>query len=106
MTTGDAMNTFVVFRKPGRAWVQGKGTRDQPEWDEHARFMDELHESGRVVLAGPYEDLSRVLLIVRAATPSDAEHLFDADPWAEMEILEMDGLHPWSPFLRPPGWPG
>ena len=99
------MRTFVVFRKPGPAWVQGQVTREQPGWDEHARFMDVLHDSGRVVLGGPYDDLSRVLLIVRCASQAEAEHLFDDDPWTEMGILQMDGVHPWTAFLRPPGWP-
>lgn len=102
---GEGVNTYVVFRKPGRAWVQGKDTREQPEWDAHARFMDGLHQSGNVVLAGPYEDRSRVLLVVKAASLSAAERLFVDDPWTQMEILEMDGAHAWSPFLRPPGWP-
>jgi len=100
-----AVNTFVVFRKPGRAWVQGKDTREQPAWVEHARFMDDLHASGKVVLAGPYADLSRVLLVVRSTSVTEAEHLFDADPWTRVKILEIDGVHEWSPFLKPAGWP-
>ena len=99
------MRTFLVFRKPGRGWVGGKPTREQPGWDDHARFMDGLHESGRVLLAGPYDDLSRVLLVVSCSSETEAERLFDADPWTETEVLEMDGMHPWSAFLRPEGWP-
>lgn len=66
--------------------------------------MDELHERGEVILAGPYEDRSRVLLIVRSSSHSDAEQLFDADPWTETGILELDGVHAWEPFLTPVGW--
>jgi uncharacterized protein YciI len=101
----DSANHYIVFRKPGSAWIEGKDTREQPAWDEHARFMDALHKSGTIVLAGPYADRSRVLLIVRCPTRAEAEHLFDADPWTEMGILEMNGVHEWSPFLRPAGWP-
>lgn len=67
--------------------------------------MDALHESGQVLLSGPYEDYSRVLLIVRCLSMAEAEHLFDGDPWTEMGILEMDGVHPWLVFLAPVGWP-
>ena len=99
------MRTFIVFRKPGPAWVSGTATRDQPGWDEHARFMDVLHESDNVLLAGPYEDLSRVLLIVRCSSSFEAEHLFDEDPWTQTGVLEMHGVHQWSAFLGPAGWP-
>ncbi|HEY7875314.1 MAG TPA: YciI family protein [Actinomycetota bacterium] len=77
----------------------------QPEWDAHARFMDRLHDSDRIILAGPYEDRSRVLLIVSCGSRDEAGHLFDDDPWTGMGVLEMDGVHAWEAFLRPPGWP-
>ena len=97
--------TFIVFRKPGRAWVEGKDTRAQPAWAEHARFMDELHGSGTIVLAGPYEDRTRVLVIVTATSAAEAAAMFDADPWTEMELLEVDGVHAWEAWLAPAGWP-
>lgn len=99
------MGTFVVFRKPGTGWVSGKVTREQPGWDAHAEFMDELHASGRVILAGPYDDLSRVVLIVRCSSVEEVDALFETDPWTAMGILESDGVHPWTAFLKPDGWP-
>lgn len=99
------MRTFLVFRKPGGGWIKGKATREQPGWGEHARFMDDLHEAGRVVLAGPYDDLSRVLLVVRCSSSDEARLLFDDDPWTRTGVLELDGVHPWTAFLRPAGWP-
>lgn len=99
------MKHFIVFRKPGRGWVEGKPTKEQPGWDDHAKFMDALFDHGKVILAGPYEDYSRVLQIVSCTSQTEAEHLYDADPWTEMGILEMDGVHPWLAFLKPAGWP-
>jgi uncharacterized protein YciI len=101
----DGVRTFVFFRRPGPAWVRGKDTKEQPGWDEHARFMDALHDEGRVLLAGPYEDRSRVLIVVRCSSREEAEHVFDADPWTGMGILEDDGLDAWEAFLKPDGWP-
>jgi hypothetical protein len=37
---------FVVDRPAGSEWVPGKGAREQPFWDEHAAFMDDLFERG------------------------------------------------------------
>jgi uncharacterized protein len=98
-------STFIIFRKPGPAWIEGKGSRQQPGWDAHAQFMDELHENGWILVGGPFADYSRVLQIVRCASMAEAEHLFDEDPWTDMGILEQDGVHEWLAFLVPPGWP-
>jgi uncharacterized protein YciI len=92
--------TFIVFRKPGPDWVEGRHTREQPGWDEHAAFMDRITDEGRVLLAGPYSDLSRVLLIVTATDEADALALFNTDPWTGT-ILESDGVARWSILIGP-----
>jgi hypothetical protein len=63
---------FLVFRNPGPSWVPGRGTREQPLWDEHAVFIDRLFEEGRILLAGPYADSSRALLVVQARDAEEA----------------------------------
>jgi len=68
--------------------------------------MDTLFEQGRIVLAGPYADNSRVLLIVQARDAADASDLFRNDPWAELGILVESETIEWSVFLdsrRDPG---
>lgn len=97
--------TFIVFRRPGPAWVRGRGSRQQPGWDAHARFMDALYERKRVLLGGPYADYSRLLLIVNCSSPSEAESLFDDDPWTKTGMLETDSVHPWLAYLAPADWP-
>jgi uncharacterized protein YciI len=99
------VSTFIVFRRPGPAWVGGQGSRQQPGWDAHAQFMDALYESGKVLVGGPYADFSRVLQIVACSSKAEAEHLFDEDPWTEAGILETDEVHPWLAFLAPADWP-
>ncbi len=61
--------------------------------------MDELFEDGRIVLAGPYADLSRVLLIVEASDSHDASALFDDDPWTIDGILVTKDVIEWTVFL-------
>jgi uncharacterized protein YciI len=78
---------FLVFRNPGPSWVPGRTTREQPLWDEHAEFIDRLFEQGRILLAGPYADCSRALLVVRARDAQEAGDLFRDDPWAGSGIL-------------------
>jgi uncharacterized protein YciI len=95
-----AMSTlFLIFREPGPAWVPGVATRQQPLWDEHAAFMDSLFGAGRIVLAGPYADLSRVLIIVEARDTLEARALLRDDPWEEAGILVPSEVVEWTVFL-------
>ena len=95
-----AMSTlFLVFRDPGPSWVPGVPTRQQPLWDEHAAFMDNVFETGRIVLAGPYADYSRALIIVEARNAEEASALFRDDPWEEAGILVPSDVVEWTVFL-------
>jgi uncharacterized protein YciI len=68
-------------------------------WNEHAVFMDHLFEHGRIVLGGPYADLSRVLLVSHARDRKEASELFDNDPWTSHGILLESEIIEWSIFL-------
>lgn len=94
-----ATTLYLVFRDPGPSWVKGVPTRQQPLWDEHAAFMDRLFDDGRIVLAGPYADYSRVLLIVKAASTHQASELFRDDPWTTSGILVDSEVIEWTVFL-------
>jgi uncharacterized protein YciI len=96
---------FLVFRDPGPSWLAGVPTRHQPLWDAHAVYMDRLFEEGRIVLAGPYADYSRALIIVEARDAEEASALFRYDPWEEAGILVPSDVVEWTVFLdsRHPG---
>lgn len=95
---------FLVFREPGPAWRAGVSTREQPLWHEHAAFMDNIFAQGRIVLAGPYADWSRALIIVEARDAEEAAALFHDDPWYDAGILVPGDVIEWTIFLdsRPP----
>ena len=100
MTAAMAASTlFLVFRDPGPAWVAGVPTRQQPLWDEHAAFVDALFDAGRIVMAGPYADWSRALVIVRAQDAEAAAALFHGDPWETEGILVPSEVIEWTVFL-------
>lgn len=93
------MTLFLVFRDPGPSWVPDRSTRQQPLWDEHAAFMDRLFADGRIVLAGPYADASRALVIVRAGNEEEVSALFRDDPWTIDGILGLSQVVEWTVFL-------
>ncbi|HKF42206.1 MAG TPA: YciI family protein [Thermoanaerobaculia bacterium] len=90
---------FLVYRKPGPAWVAGLPTREQPLWNEHAAFMDGIFEEGRIVLAGPYGKDGRALVVMDVRDEAHASSLFDEDPWVKAGILLTEEVVPWTIFL-------
>lgn len=91
--------TFLMFRNPGPSWMPGVPTRQQPLWDEHAAFMDRLYEEGRIILAGPYADGSRALVILEAQDAEDALSLLHDDPWVSAGILLPSEAIEWTIFM-------
>ena len=59
-------NTFVTISSPGPNRDSSKGTREQPLWDEHATFIDQLVVEGFVLMGGPLVDEDGAMLIVNA----------------------------------------
>jgi uncharacterized protein YciI len=73
--------------------------REQALWDEHARFMDDLVETGFVVLGGPLAGGRRVLLIVSAESEDALRSRFVGDPWIANGMLTISTVEPWTVLL-------
>ena len=87
---------FAVFRARGAAWDPSRSLEEQPQWHEHAAFMDGLEAEGFVVLGGPLEGASEALIIVRAADEAEVRSRFAADPWSRSEQLRESRIVPWT----------
>jgi uncharacterized protein YciI len=61
--------------------------------------MDRLFDQGRIILAGPYADFSRVLLVVAARDAEEAGRLFQDDPWTCAGVLVGSEIIEWSVYL-------
>jgi uncharacterized protein len=80
----DVMTTYyVTLLRPGSFWNPDKPVREQPYWDEHARFMDSLFEAGIVILGGPFADRTGSMVIVAAESAVRVHEMFRTDPWTE-----------------------
>ena len=59
---------FAVIRTKGSAWDHRQPMEQQVGWRSHAAFMNGLEAEGFVLLGGPLDGTSDVLLVVRAET--------------------------------------
>jgi len=90
---------IAVFQRHGSQWNPAVTVREQPYWDEHARFVDELFDAGKIVLAGPFADGSGALVIMAVESVETARAIFREDPWAQRDIQVAADVKEWTIFL-------
>jgi uncharacterized protein YciI len=94
------MSYFAVTREAGPAWIDGKGSFEQPAVNDHAAYMNALADDGVVVFAGPLAGSEhghiRVLLIVSADNEDEIRGRLADDPWARTERLITSSIESWS----------
>jgi uncharacterized protein YciI len=88
---------FVVFGEYGPAKLPGVRLEDQPDWKEHAEFMDRLAEEGLILLAGPVgRGGESVVLVAEAGSVEAVEERLSADPWRDTGVLQKPRIEPWE----------
>jgi uncharacterized protein YciI len=95
-STGHDQMLFAVIRTRGPAWKSGSRLEEQQAWDAHARFMDDLEARGIVIMGGPLEGTSDVLLVMRAKSAEEITKLHRDDPWTVLGLLQGERIMPWT----------
>jgi uncharacterized protein YciI len=93
------MARYAVRRRRDGPWDWSRDMREQAQWDEHARFMDGLVETGFIVLGGPLEGDREVLLIVEATSEEAVVERLAEDPWALSGMLRVVSIEGWTVLL-------
>ncbi len=90
---------YIMMSTAGPHRDMGKGTREQPLWDEHAAFIDRLVDEGFIVLGGPLVDEGGAMLIVRAEDEDEVNAKTKDDPWYTHGILQLQSVKRWEVFI-------
>jgi uncharacterized protein YciI len=95
------MATFAVTTAHGPAWDRARDIRQQPGWDEHAAFADQLVELGVIVLGGPIDGGPEevALLAMQAADAAQVRSIFSVDPWVVSGVLRVKDVRQWRWWL-------
>ena len=86
---------LVELSQSGPQWQPSKPMEEQSLWDAHARFMDELVDSGFIVLGGPLGSEGRVIHAIEADSPDHIRATLARDPWSESH-LRLESIDPWT----------
>jgi uncharacterized protein YciI len=92
-------NTFLAFSSAGPNRDFSKDTRQQPFWDEHAAFIDQLVEDGFILMGGPLIDEGGSLLILDANNENEVRDKLKNDPWMQHGILKLESIKRWQIFV-------
>ena len=90
---------YAAFLQPGSLWDPNKTAREQAFWDEHARYMDAIFETGVIVLGGPFADRTGSLVIVKAANANQVWEMCREDPWTTQDVMKVAEVKEWTIFL-------
>ena len=85
-------NTFVAISSAGANRDLSRGTREQPLWDEHAAFIDQLVADGFILMGGSLVDEGGSLLIFNAEDETEVREKLKNDPWSEHGILKLESV--------------
>jgi uncharacterized protein YciI len=93
------MDLYAVRQRRGGPWDWSRALREQAGFGDHARFMDELVESGFVLLGGPLADDREVLLAVDAPGEEAIRKRLAEDPWMVNGMLTVESIERWTILL-------
>ena len=86
-------NTFIAISSAGPNRDQSKWTREQPFWDEHAAFIDQLVDEGFILMGGPLVDEGGAMLIINGENENEVREKLEKRPLVRARHPET-GEHP------------
>jgi uncharacterized protein YciI len=92
-------NTFVTISSAGPNRDPSKAIREQPLWDEHATFIDQLIAEGFILMGGPLVNEGGAMLIVNADDENEVRERLKNDPWFKRGILKLESVKRWEIFI-------
>ena len=89
----------VVLRVgPGPTWTSGL-PEDQPGWDEHAEFIDDLIERGVFVMGGPWTNRLGSMSLWEGMDAAAVRDVMLRDPFVLNGVFEIEDVADWTVYV-------
>jgi uncharacterized protein YciI len=88
----------IVRFRAGPAWGEGP-PEDQPDWDAHAEFVDDLTERGIFVMGGPFSDYSGSMTLLEGVDADEARRLLEPDPFVQNGVFLFEDVREWTVYV-------
>ena len=97
MTRTRIVRVLVRFRA-GPTWTTGTPD-EQPGWDAHADFVDDLVVRNLMVMGGPFADNSGTMIVLENVGEDEARELVAGDPFVANGVFELDEVRAWNVWV-------
>jgi uncharacterized protein YciI len=87
---------FLIYYSHGDAWIKGKPTNEQPQIFQHAIYIQNLFNEGKIILAGPFDDHMGGASIIDVSSEEEAREVMNNDPIVVNKTVTAR-LSPWQP---------
>ncbi|MBS4197110.1 YciI family protein [Lederbergia citri] len=71
---------FLILLAPGEKWREDVVLHNQPFMPEHAVYVQEAYNQGKIILAGPYEDLTGGAIVIDVKNKDEVQDFVENDP--------------------------
>jgi uncharacterized protein YciI len=89
----------VVLRlAPGPTWKTGK-PEEQPGWDEHARFIDDLIDRGVFFMGGPWTNRLGSMSIWEGMNADEVLDVMKSDPFIQNGVFLIEDCADWTVYV-------
>ena len=65
----------------------------------HRAYLAEIKKAGKLVVAGPFTDMTGGLIVYEAESVEEAEMLIRADPFFTKGVFVKWTIRPWNPVM-------
>jgi uncharacterized protein YciI len=87
---------FLIYYSHGDAWIKGKPTNEQSQIFQHAIYIQNLFNEGKIILADPFDDHTGGASIIEVSNEEEAREVMNNDP-IDMNNTVTARLGPWQP---------
>jgi uncharacterized protein YciI len=88
----------VVRVGPGPTWTSGL-PEDQPDWDAHLEFIDDLIERGHFILGGPWTNRLGSISIWEGLNADQVREVMQDDPFVQNSVFEIEDIADWTVYV-------
>jgi len=89
----------VVLRlAPGPTWTSGT-PEEQPGWDAHAAFIDDLIERGVFIMGGPWSARLGSMSIWEGMTADEVLAVMQNDPFVLNGVFTIEDCADWTVYV-------
>jgi uncharacterized protein YciI len=89
----------VVLRLgPGPTWKSGR-PEDQPGWNDHARFVDDLTDRGHFVMGGPWTNRLGSMSVWEGMDADEVRGVMEGDPFLQNGVFVIEDVADWTVYV-------